>query len=256
MLARTPGLSWLSATFEFVGECTLLVVDAFRRLFRPPFETREFVKQMAFIGVSSVPIVSLTTFSSGAVLALYLAKFLVQYGVGGLSGATIGLSVVREIAPVISAIMVAARCGSAMSAQIGTMAVTEQIDALRSLNVHPTKYLVIPRIAASVLMVPVLGLVGIYAGITGGYLVSVYLHGVSSGAFLNSLRVSMQPSDVTNCLLKSAVFGLIVAVVSCQQGLRAEGGAEGVGKTTTRSVVLGMVLIYVADYFLSQAMFL
>lgn len=256
MVARQPGFAWVTSTFEFVGECALLILDACRRALRPPFETREWIQQMSFVGVSSVPIVALTTFSSGAVLALYLAKFLVQYGVGGLSGATIGLSVVREIAPVISAIMVAARCGSAMSAQIGTMAVTEQVDALKSLNVHPTNYLVIPRLAACLIMVPVLGLVGIYAGIAGGYLVSVYLHNVSSGAFLTSLRLSLNPSDITGCLIKSAVFGVIVAIVACQQGLRTSGGAVGVGKTTTRSVVLSMVLIYVADYFLSQAMFL
>lgn len=256
MATRVPAFEWLTGTFEFVGECVLLVVDAFRRVWRPPFETREWVQQMAFVGVSSVPIVALTTFSSGAVLALYLSKFLVQYGVGGLSGATIGLSVVREIAPVISAIMVAARCGSAMSAQIGTMAVTEQVDALKSLNVHPTNYLVIPRLAASLIMVPVLGLVGCYAGIAGGYLVAVYLNNVSSGAFLTSLKLSLNPSDITNCLIKSAVFGFIVAIVACQQGLKTDGGAVGVGRTTTRSVVLSMVLIYVADYFLSQAMFL
>ena len=211
---------------------------------------------MSFIGVNSVPIVVLTTFSSGAVLALYLAKFLVQYGVGSLAGATIGLSVVREIAPVISGIMVAARCGSSMSAQIGTMAVTEQIDALRSLNVHPTNYLVIPRIVASLLMVPILGMVGMYAGMIGGYAVAVFLHGVSDAAFWNSVRHSVDIQDVFKGLVKTMAFGFIVAVVACRQGLATTGGAVGVGQTTTRTVVISMVLIYVADYMLSQAMFL
>lgn len=242
-------------TLTFVGETTLLLIDFFRRLFRRPFEFHEALTQMAFIGVSSVPIVALTTFSSGAVLSLYSADLLVKYGASNLAGATVGLAVCREIAPVLAGIMVAARCGSAMAAQIGTMAVTEQIDALRSLNVHPTSYLVVPRVVAAVTMLPVLCMVGVFSGVFGGYLVSVKLSGVASGTFMSSLRQWVDPVDFQNGMWKTVVFGLIVAIVACQQGMRTSRGAVGVGEATTRTVVVTMVLIYVANYFMTAWLF-
>lgn len=248
-------LAWISHFFVFVGECILLLLDAARRLFRRPFEFGEMVNQMAFIGVASVPIVALTTFFSGAVIALYSADILRQYGAGGLAGATVGLAVSREIAPVLAGIMVAARCGSAMAAQIGSMVVTEQVDALRSLNVHPTNFLVIPRLAAGITMLPVLCLLGVYSGVFGGYLVSVPVSGIPAGAFWQSMRQFGEPWDVTGGMIKTLVFGLIVAVVACQQGLRTQQGAVGVGRSTTNAVVVTMVLIYIANYFMSQLLF-
>lgn len=239
----------------FVGECTTLLGDALFRLFRRPLEFKETISQMAFIGVASVPIVALTTFASGAVLSLYSAELLVRYGATSLAGAAVGLAVTREIAPVLAGIMVAARAGSAMAAQIGSMAVTEQVDALRSLNVHPTNYLVIPRLVAAVTMLPVLALFGVYSGVLGGYVVSVYRAGVSDGSFWQSIRQFVEPSDFVNGMLKTVVFGLIVALVACQQGLRTKGGAVGVGKATTHTVVISMVLIYVMNYFLTALMF-
>lgn len=209
---------------------------------------------MAFIGVASVPIVALTGFFSGAVLSLYLSALLSQYGATQFVGATIGLTVTREIGPVICAIMVASRCGSAMAAQIGTMKVTEQIDALKMLNVNPTNYIVIPRLLAGILMLPVLSLVCAYAGTVGGYLVAVG-RGVSSGVFIQSMQQFVTPHDILGGMAKAPVFGLIVAVVSCQQGLRANNGAVGVGRATTNAVVVSMVLIYMANYFLAQAIF-
>jgi len=239
----------------FVGECTILLLDSLRRLFTRPFEAGEIVSQMAFVGVASVPIVALTTFSSGAVIALYTGDILVRYGASNLAGATIALAIAREIAPVLAGIMVAARCGSAMAAQIGTMAVTEQVDALRSLNVHPTNFLVIPRLIATMTMLPVLALVGMYSGVLGGYLVSVGLSGVSSGSFMNSIRQFGETSDVTGGLIKTVVFGIVVAVVACQQGLRTRDGAVGVGRSTTNTVVITMVLIYVLNYFLTSFLY-
>ncbi|MBS1707391.1 MAG: ABC transporter permease [Armatimonadetes bacterium] len=239
----------------FVGECAMLLADAGRRIFRRPLEVAETFNQMAFVGVSSVPIVALTSMSSGAVIALYSAQLLVRYGASSLAGGTIALAVTRELAPVLAGIMVAARCGSAMSAQIGTMAVTEQVDALRSLNVHPTNYLVVPRLVAGITMLPVLALVGMYAGIGGGYLVAVKLGQVADGAFWSSVRQFTEPSDIWGGMIKTVVFGFIVAVVACQQGLRTKGGAVGVGKSTTNTVVITMVLVYVANYFLTAALF-
>lgn len=245
----------LFSTFTFIGECTLLIIDVFRRLLSHPREFKESVNQMAFVGVASVPIVALTTFSSGAVISLYTAQILIQYSATSLAGGTVALAVTREIAPVLAGIMVAARCGSAMAAQIGTMAVTEQLDALKSLNVPPINYLVIPRVVASVLMVPILGLIGMYAGVIGGYLVSVPVSGIPDGTFWRSVQQFIEPSDIYGGLVKTLVFGLIVSIVACQQGLRTGGGAVGVGQTTTRTVVITMVLIYVANYFLTSFLF-
>lgn len=242
-------------TLTFVGEVSLLFVDFLRRLIRRPFELQEAIGQMAFIGAASVPIVALTTFSSGAVLSLYSADLLVQYGASNLAGATVGLALTREIAPVLAGIMVAARCGSAMAAQIGTMAVTEQIDALRALNVHPTSYLVVPRVIAGLTMLPVLCMVGIFSGVYGGYLVSVNLSGVASGTFMSSLRQWVEPEDFNGGMIKTVAFGLIVTLVACQQGMRTTKGAVGVGEATTRTVVITMVLIYVANYFMTAWLF-
>lgn len=242
------------AFLTFTGEIFILLGDAAKRLFIPPYETRETTSQMAFIGVSSVPIVVLTNFFSGAVLALYSTQFLTQYGASAFVGGTVALAVSREIAPVLAGIMVAARCGSAMAAQIGSMAVTEQIDALRMLSVHPTKYLVIPRIVAGVTMVPILALVGIYAGVFGGWLVAL-AGGVPTATFVQSIQQYAEPWDFIGGVLKGPAFGLITAIVACQQGLRTKNGAVGVGKATTRTVVISMVLIYISNYFLASVLF-
>lgn len=247
--------SWIYEGLTFVGEIAILFWQTLTRLLTRPFETKEMFSQMAFIGVSSVPIIALTTFSSGAVIALYTSQILVKYGASSLAGGTIALSVTREIAPVLAGIMVAARCGSAMAAQIGTMTVTEQIDALRALRVPPINYLVVPRVIAAVTMLPILAVVGMYAGVFGGYLVAVPVSGIPSGAFFRSLEAFMTMHDVWSGMLKTAVFGLIVALVACQQGMRTAGGAVGVGHATTRTVVITMVLIYVANYFLTAALF-
>jgi phospholipid/cholesterol/gamma-HCH transport system permease protein len=232
-----------------------LLADAVRRALRHPFEWRECLEQMAFVGVASVPIVALTTMASGAVISLYSAELLVRYGAGNLVGAAVGLAVTREIAPVLAGIMVAARAGSAIAAQVGTMAVTEQVDALRALNVHPTAYLVVPRLAAGVSMLPVLGLVGVYSGVGGGYLVAVGLSGVTSGAFWSAVRQFVEPWDIVGGLVKTLVFGVVVPLIACQQGLRTTGGAVGVGRATTASVVLSMVAIYLLNYLLTAALF-
>lgn len=229
-------------------------MDALRRLFAKPFEGAETVNQMAFIGAASVPIVVLTNFFSGAVLSLYITLFLNRYGAGPFVGGTLGLAVTRELGPVLAGIMVAARCGSAMAAQIGTMAVTEQIDALKMLSVHPTNYLVIPRIIAGVLMVPILALVGIYASGIGGLMVAK-ANGLPGSMFMESIQNYVHPWDVIGGILKTPFFGLIIAVVACQQGLRTREGAVGVGKSTTNTVVISMVLIYVANFFLAQIYF-
>jgi phospholipid/cholesterol/gamma-HCH transport system permease protein len=244
-------ISWF---LTFVGEITLLFGDVLKRLFRRPLEFQEWVNQMIFIGVKSVPIVVLTSFFSGAVLSLYSTQFLTRYGASAFVGATVSIAIAREIIPVMAGIMVAARCGSAMAAQIGSMAVTEQVDALKMLSVHPTNFLVIPRVVACLLMLPVLALVGMYSGTLGGWLVALG-GGVPTGTFLNSVQQYLKPWDFIGGMLKTPVFGLIIALVACQQGLRTTNGAIGVGLATTRTVVISMVLIYVSNYFLASVLF-
>jgi phospholipid/cholesterol/gamma-HCH transport system permease protein len=237
--------------FTFIGEIFLLLLDTARRVFQPPYETRETVNQMAFIGVASVPLVLLTNFFSGAVLALYSTEFLVRYGGTPFVGGTVALAMTREIAPVLVGLMVTARCGSSIAAQIGQMQVTEQIDALRMLSVNPVNYLVVPRAIALVTMLPVLCLVGVYSGTFGGWLVAV-ANGVPGGSFMQSIQQYVIPWDFVGGMLKTPFFGLIIAMVAAQQGLRTKEGAVGVGRATTNTVVISMVLIYVANYFLAS----
>jgi phospholipid/cholesterol/gamma-HCH transport system permease protein len=242
------------AFFTFCGESAILIWEAFKRTPHRPFEFRETVNQMAFIGVASVPIVALTGFFSGAVLSLYLTQFLTQYGGEGFVGGTVGLTLAREVGPTLAGIMVASRCGSAMAAQIGSMAVTEQIDALKMLSVNPINYLVIPRLWAGLLMLPVLSLVCMWSGITGGLLVAMSER-VSFPTFLTSLQTYLRPDDLLKGIAKAPVFGLIVAIVACQQGLRTSNGAVGVGNSTTNTVVISMVLIYIANFLLARLMY-
>jgi phospholipid/cholesterol/gamma-HCH transport system permease protein len=241
------------AFFVFVGEISILLADAVKRLLTSRFEVKETLSQMAFVGVNSIPIVVLTGFFSGAVLSLYISTFLLQYGATTFVGATVSLSMTREIGPVLAGIMVSARCGSAMAAQIGTMAVTEQIDALKMLSVHPTNYLVVPRVVATVLMMPILGLACVWAGSFGGWLVAVN-EGVPSGAYLTSVSQYTQTSDILGGLYKAPFFGIIIALVACQQGMATKNGAVGVGRSTTNTVVISMVLVYVANFILARLM--
>lgn len=253
MATRSAG-GPITSFLTFVGESWLILIDAVKRLPRRPFEFAETVNQMAFIGVASVPIVMLTGGASGAVLSLYLSQFMLQYGVPQFVGGTVGLSVTREIGPVLAGIMVAARCGSAMAAQMGTMNVTEQVDALKMLSVNPTNYLVIPRVLACITMVPILALIGMWSGIAGGLLVASSA-GVPQETFMNSVAQFVIPHDFLGGLIKAPFFGLIIALVACQQGLRTTQGAVGVGRATTNTVVISMVLIYLTNFVLAQILF-
>lgn len=242
------------AFLTFVGEVGLIFLDSVRRCLKRPFEWEETINQMAFIGVASVPIVALTGFFSGAVLSLYLSQLLNEYHATSFVGATVGLTITREIGPVIAGIMVAARCGSAMAAQIGTMAVSEQMDALRMLSVNPTNYLVIPRIVASITMLPVLALVCMWAGVFGGLLVAGTEH-VPYAVFMHSVTQHVRTADILKGIVKTPVFGLVVALVASQQGMRTKDGAVGVGRATTNTVVISMIIIYIVNFLLARVMY-
>lgn len=244
------GTNPIIAVLTFVGEISLLIADVGRRLATRRFEAKETLEQMAFIGVASVPLVVLTNFCSGAVLSLYTTQFLMKFGAGTFSGATVVLAATREIGPVLAGLMVAARCGSAMAAQVAQMQVTEQIDALKMLSVDPTSYLVIPRLVAAIAMLPILCLCGVYAAALGGWLVALS-SGVSTGQFLQSVQSYVVPWDFVAGMLKTPFFGAIIVLVACQQGFRTRNGAVGVGRATTNTVVISMVLIYVVNYVLA-----
>jgi phospholipid/cholesterol/gamma-HCH transport system permease protein len=240
---------------EWSGELALLFFRTLGALLRGRILVPQTVRQMTAIGVDSIPITLLTIAFSGMVLALHSANQLKQLGAEGIIGGIVAVSMAREAAPVLTAIVVAARVGSAIAAEIGTMSVTEQVDAMRALGVSPIHYLVVPRFLAGVLMLPVLTVFANGAGILGGYVVSVFGAGVNSQLFINSAQNLLQPRDLILGLLKTFVFGAIIAIVGCNQGLRTTGGAAGVGRSTTASVVISIVLVYVADYFLAEWMF-
>jgi phospholipid/cholesterol/gamma-HCH transport system permease protein len=244
----------LQASLEFVGALGLLLFASLRAMLQARIELRETLHQMAFIGAASAPIVALTSAFTGAVVTLYSASLLVDVGGGGFVGGAIALAMTRELAPILTGIMVTARCGSAIAAQLGTMKITEQIDALRALAVSPVQYLVVPRVLASLAMFPMLGMIANAAGVLGGWAVA-QAFGVSTNSFLQSIRLLTEPFDLIGGLLKTLAFALIVSLVSCQQGLGARGGAAGVGHATTRAVVLSMVLIFAANYFLADLLF-
>ncbi|HEY3332847.1 MAG TPA: ABC transporter permease [Capsulimonadaceae bacterium] len=244
----------LTRTFVYLGEIAILVARSMRYIFSGAIDPADLIQQMATIGVNSVPIAVLTTFSSAAVIALYFSNFLIQYGAADLTGAIVALSLGRELAPVLVGVVVAARAGSAIAAEIGTMKVTEQIDALRALAVSPIQYLIVPRLLAALIMMPVLCAVADFAGLIGGYLISVW-QGVPSSSFPDAIRAYCEPRDFYLGMVKTVFFGLIIALVGCHQGFETKGGATGVGRATTNAVVLSIVFIYITNFVLAYIMF-
>ncbi|TVR01666.1 MAG: ABC transporter permease [Desulfovibrionales bacterium] len=236
------------------GRIILLLMEALGWLFRPPWRWRLFFKQLEFIGVNSVFVVALTSLFTGMVLALQTYYAFRMFSAETLVGATVALSMARELGPVITALMVTGRAGSAIAAEIGTMRVTEQVDALSVMAINPVQYLVLPRIVAGVIMVPLLSALSVFIGVVGGYLVGVRLLGIHGGIFMNKIYEFVELSDIYNGLVKAACFGLILTLVGCYKGFYTRGGAEGVGRATTQAVVLSSVLILTFDYILTALM--
>ncbi len=223
--------------------------------FRLPFRWRIIVQQMEFVGVKSITVVLITGIFTGMVLALQTYHGFRMFGGESLVGATVALSVTRELGPVITALMVTGRAGSAMAAELGTMRVTEQIDALYTLSVSPIQYLVVPRIIAGIVMLPVLTIFSDFIGMVGGYFVGVKLLNINSGIFIAKIMQYVDLNDIFNGLVKSACFGLILTLIGCYKGFYASGGAKGVGRATTQAVVASSVTILISDYFLTAVMF-
>jgi len=240
---------------EESGKITLLFISALTWLVRPPFRLRLIAKQMEFVGVQSLSVVLITAAFAGMVLALQTYYGFRMFGGESLVGATVALSLTRELGPVFTALMVTGRAGSAMAAELGTMKVTEQVDALYTMSVNPVQYLIVPRIVAAILMVPILTILADFIGVVGGYFVGVHLLGINSGIFMARIIEFVDMDDITNGLIKSAFFGLILSLIGTYKGFYTTGGAEGVGKATTEAVVYASVSILISDYILTALMF-
>jgi phospholipid/cholesterol/gamma-HCH transport system permease protein len=204
--------------------------------------------QMEAIGVRSIPIVFLTAMFTGMVLVLQTAVGLARYGAEEQSSGVAALAFAREMGPVLTALIVAGRVGAGIAAEVGTMKVTEQIDALRTLAANPVHYLVVPRVIAAALMLPILTICGDVVGLFGGYVVGVYSIGIPSTTYTQIALEWLQVRDVASGIIKTPLFGVIIGVISCYHGFEATGGAEGVGRATTRAVVWGSILILTANY--------
>ena len=219
---------------------------------RPPFRFRLFIDAMEFIGVGSIFIVSLTAFFIGAVLGLQLVDAFRDFGAESQTGAVVGRGLAREIGPVFAALMVSSRAGSAMTAQLGSMRVSNQIDALIAMSVNPVQYLVVPRVVAGFLVLPLLDVLFNIIGMSGAYLVSVHVLGLDGGIFLEHMRWLVNWDDVAQGLVKATVFGGTVSLIACRQGFYASGGAAGVGEATNRAVVHSAIAILALDYLITS----
>jgi phospholipid/cholesterol/gamma-HCH transport system permease protein len=240
--------------FDGVGGFLLLTGKTVLWIVRPPFRVGQLFAQMDFIGVQSVFIVSLTGIFSGMVLALQTVHSLRQFSAEGVVGSVVAISLAREISPVFTALMVTARAGSAMAAELGNMRVTEQIDALVTMGVSPIQYLLSPRLLASVLMVPLLCVLYSCVGMVGAWLVAVQWLSVDPGTFIANIEKYLVVKDFFMGEVKAATFGFLVATISCRQGYFASGGAKGVGEATTRAVVQSAVAILIANYAITEWM--
>lgn len=235
-----------------LGEIMSLIRRSVVSIFRRPLDLHLIVRQMEEVGYNSVPVVLITSLFTGMVFALNSFEGFRRFGAESLTGTVVGLAITRELAPVLTSLMVAGRAASAMAAEIGTMKVTEQIDALYTLATDPVKYLVVPRVVAGLLMVPTLTACADLIGISGGYLVSVRLLGANPYIYIHSTESFLENMDIIGGLIKAAVFGFLLAVVGCHKGLATEGGAEGVGKATTGAVVIASMCVLIADFFLTK----
>jgi phospholipid/cholesterol/gamma-HCH transport system permease protein len=241
----------IQAVYE-LQEATLMTGRAFRRAFSRPYYFREILAQMDTIGVGSLTIILLTGLFTGGVLALQTSATLKTFGATGVTGQLVMTSMVREMGPVLASLMLAGRVGSAIAAELGSMVVSEQVDAMRALGTDPIKKLVWPRLLTLMVMAPALTLMADMVGAFGGWMVSSALMNVASSVYISSAKNALTYNDIIGGLLKPMVFGLIIAIVSCRAGLRTYGGTVGVGRSTTQAVVLSDILILASDFFLAR----
>ncbi|MEW6107570.1 MAG: ABC transporter permease [Nitrospirota bacterium] len=240
---------------EGLGSILILFLLTVKQIALPPFEVRNTFKQMLEIGIKSLPVVIVTAIFTGMVFALQTYTGFKRFGAEALVGTVVALSMTRELGPVLTGLIVAGRAGAAMAAELGTMKVTEQIDALETLATNPVKYLIVPRFLSGLVMLPALSVCADIIGILGGYIVTVGLFGASSVVYWKRTWDFLEIDDIYNGLIKACFFGASIAMISCYKGFYTSGGAEGVGKATTGAVVLSSMTILISDYFLSSLLF-
>ncbi|MEM1343949.1 MAG: ABC transporter permease [Pseudomonadota bacterium] len=237
------------------GRLVLFALDGVSHVLRPPFYGGEFARQMLVIGYYSLPVVGLTALFTGGALALQIFAGGARFNAEAVVPSIVAIGMVRELGPVLGGLMVAGRVSASIAAELGTMRVTEQIDALTTLSTDPMKYLVTPRLLAATLVMPMLALVGDVIGILGGFLVGVARLDFNPTVYIETTYRFLQLGDVTSGLIKAAVFGFIVALMGCYQGYNSGRGAQGVGRATTQAVVSASILILSANYLLTEALF-
>jgi phospholipid/cholesterol/gamma-HCH transport system permease protein len=251
-----PALGRMFLQFLAVlGRVTLFAWGALLAGLRPPYYGRQFLRQMRDIGYDSLPVVGMTAIFTGAVLALQSYSGFSRFNAESSIAIVVVLSITRELGPVLAGLMVAGRIGASFAAEIGTMRVTEQIDALETLSTNPRQYLIFPRLVAGILMLPCLVLVADIIGVMGGYIVSVHTLGFAAGPYLANTFTFLTRIDVVSGLVKAGVFGFIIALMGCYHGYHSQGGAQGVGKATTHAVVSASILILLANYAITSLFF-
>lgn len=238
-----------------IGRVAVFTFHGVRHIFAPPFYLRLLVRQMMIIGYYSLPVVGLTALFTGMVLALQIYIGSARFNAESAVASIVVLGITRELGPVLGGLMVAGRVASAMAAEIGTMRVTEQIDALTTLSTNPFKYLVAPRLLAGVVTLPILVLVADIIGVMGGYLIATHKLGFNAGTYLKNTIDFLETLDVVSGLVKAGVFGFIIALMGCYHGFNSKGGAQGVGRATTDAVVSASILILIANYFVTEIFF-
>ncbi len=253
-LCQTIGAMVLNV-FSLVGVLSIFVFDTIRHTFTPPWYPSKLLAQFISIGFYSLAVIGMTALFSGMVIALQSYTGFSRFNAEGAVANVVVLTITRELAPVLAGLMLAARVGASIAAEIGTMRVTEQIDALRTLNVNPMKYLVVPRVLAGLIMLPILVFIADIIGVLGGWLVGVYVLDFSSAGYLRQTLDFVTFNDVSSGLIKAAVFGLIVTIMGCYNGYNSGRGAQGVGRATTNAVVSSAILILIFNYILTQVLF-
>jgi phospholipid/cholesterol/gamma-HCH transport system permease protein len=241
--------------FEETGRLSIFTRDAVRHIVLPPVYFRLIFAQMVKIGYNSLPVVGLTAFFTGGVLALQIYIGGSRFNAESLVSSIVALGITRELGPVMAGLMVAGRVSAGLAAEIGTMRVTEQIDALRTLSTNPFKYLVVPRLLAATITMPLLVVIADILGIMGGYVVGTKSLGFNGAVYIKNSVDFIEFDDVTSGLIKAAVFGFIIALMGCYHGYQSKGGAQGVGRATTNAVVSASILILAANYALTSLLF-
>jgi len=237
-----------------VQQYSLLSARSLGNLFRRPFYGADIITQCDLIGVGSLPIVILTGFFTGGVLALQSASTLAQFGAASITGQLVSFSMIKELGPVLTSLMVSGRNASGMASELGSMMVTEQIDAMRALGTDPVKKLVTPRIFSTVIMVFFLVIVSDAVGIVGGAMVAVYMLGQDGSQYFHTAYQSLAYADVVQGLVKPLFFGFIIGSIGCFYGMNTKGGTQGVGRSTTQAVVVSSVLIIASDFLISKVL--